>query len=251
MLCSLCTPGRGFLFGVLVLGISGHASAQTSPASPASTNGTPETAVAPQENAPSAASSAGFPAAPPAASPQQQPATVPVARVPPGYMLVPIPPPAAPPATREQAMELPYEEGQAIPPGYRLSERPRRGLIIAGSIVTGVPWLFSVTGAVAADFDDKSGFLLIPALGPWLTLAAGGGKDERCADDGLHSCDPDRAGLRAVLVLDALVQSAGAAMFIVGIATKSKRLVRTAPYANVVPLRFGEAGYGLGLRGAF
>lgn len=152
-------------------------------------------------------------------------------------------------------MELPYEDDQAIPPGYRLVERRRRGLIIAGSLVLGIPWMFSVTGAVAADFDDKSGFLVIPALGPWLMLAAGGAKDDNCVDTlgGTFddTCNADKAGLRAVLVFDGIAQTAGAVMFFVGMTSKTKRLVRTEPFMGVSPVRLGRDGYGLGFHGTF
>lgn len=177
-------------------------------------------------------------------------------------MLVPIPDGKAPtrydvvyPQTRgalPPGMELPYEDGDPIPPGYRLVTRNRRGLIIAGSIVAGIPWVFSVMGAVAADYDNKSGFLLVPVLGPWLMLAAGGAKDDCDPDDEAYSCtDADNAGLRSVLVLDALIQTAGGAMFISGFAFPRKRLVRSDVTVGVTPARVGRDGYGLGLTGTF
>jgi hypothetical protein len=177
-------------------------------------------------------------------------------------MLVPVPQPAPqaqydaqypqPRAATTPGMELPYDDRQPIPPGYRLVEQRRRGLIIAGSIVTGIPWAFSVTGAVAADFDNESGFLLIPALGPWLMLAAGGAKNRDCgSDDFGDACNSDQAGLRAVLVLDGLAQTAGAVMFVAGMASTRKRLVRNDVLVGVAPVRMGRDGYGLGVHGSF
>jgi hypothetical protein len=149
-------------------------------------------------------------------------------------------------------MELPYEEGQVVPPGYRVSEQRRRGLIIAGSLVTGIPWVFSVTGAVAADFENESGFLLIPGIGPWLMLAAGGAKNRECgAEDFSNVCNADKSGMRAVLVLDGITQTAGAIMFIVGMASTKKRLVRSDVLVGVSPVRVGKDGYGLGVQGSF
>jgi len=180
--------------------------------------------------------------------------------VPPGYMLVPIPDPsqqtrydvqypqakgALPPG-----MELPYEEGDPIPAGYRLRKQPRRGLIITGSILTGVPWALSVTAAVGADFDNKTGFLLVPALGPWLTLLAGGGKDDDCATSS-DFCSGDNSGLRAVLVLDGLVQTTGAVLLVAGIAIPRQRLVRQDVTVGIVPALVGNDGYGLGAVGTF
>jgi hypothetical protein len=146
-------------------------------------------------------------------------------------------------------MELPYEEGDPIPAGYRVREQKRRGLIIAGSIVTGIPWMISLTAAVAADYDNKSGFLVIPALGPWLMLAAGGASDRDCAGDGF--CSGSRSGLRATLVLDGLMQTAGAIMFVSGFAFPRHRLVRNDVTVSLAPTTFGPQSYGLGAVGTF
>jgi len=147
-------------------------------------------------------------------------------------------------------MELPYEAGDPIPAGYRLRSEPRRGLVIAGSIVVGVPWVISVTAATGANFDNKSGFLLVPGIGPWLSLLAGAGKDRDCGSTS-DFCNGDRSATRATLVLDGLVQSAGAAMLIIGIAVPRKRLVRDDVTLSFVPATLGRDGYGLGAVGTF
>ncbi len=199
--------------------------------------------------------------APATQSPPPAPAAPPPgaqAAVPPGYMLVPVPDSQPKTAYDVQypqvrgalppGMELPYEDGDPIPAGYRLRRQPRRGLLIAGAIVTGVPWVISVTAATGADFDNKSGFLLVPGVGPWLALLAGAGKDRDC---GTEFCNADKSGLRAALVLDGLVQSAGAAIFIIGIAVPRKRLVRDDVTLSFLPTTLGNDGYGLGAVGTF
>jgi hypothetical protein len=147
-------------------------------------------------------------------------------------------------------MELPYEEGQRIPAGYRLVERPRRGLVIAGAIVTGVLWALSTTSAVGADFDDHSGWLVVPGIGPWLMLLAGGGRDH-CQTSGTYSYCDSNSGLRAVLTLDGIGQTAGLVMFISGLAFPTKRLIRQDVTVSLLPTRVGRDGYGLGVVGAF
>jgi hypothetical protein len=146
-------------------------------------------------------------------------------------------------------MELPYEEGEPIPQGYRLVEQKRRGLIIAGSLTAGIPWVFSVTAATAANFDNKAGYLVVPVLGPWLMLLSGGAKDRECASN--EFCESSRSGTRAVLVFDGLAQTAGAAMFVIGMAVPRKRLLRSDVTVSVLPTPLGRDGYGLGAVGTF
>jgi hypothetical protein len=164
-------------------------------------------------------------------------------------MLVPVPPSNAQtrydvqyPQARgalPPGMELPYEDGEPIPPGYRLVQRRRRGLIIAGSIVTGVPWVLGVSAATAADFGDHSGLLVVPVLGPWLMLAT----------DDLRGTS--KAGERGLLVFDGLAQAAGGAMFLAGMFVPRVRLVRTDVVVSVVPLELGHGAHGLGAVGRF
>lgn len=222
------------------LALSGTALAQ-----PAAENTTAPVPPTPTPPAPAAA--------PPAAAP-------PNAAIPPGYKLVPADDPQA--STRYDVqypqrrgalppgMELPYEDGDPIPPGYRLREQKRRGLIIAGSIVTGVPWMISLTAATAADFDNKSGYLVVPGVGPWLMLLAGGASDRSCGSDAVF-CEESRAGLRSVLVLDGLMQTAGAAMFAAGFLFPRQRLVRDDVTISLAPTTVAPGAYGLGAVGTF
>jgi hypothetical protein len=237
---------KGFLF-TSMLGLSISASAlgqEPAPAPPAAAEAAP----------------APTPTPPAAAAPAVDPNRV---AVPPGYKLVPIEDAGAPtrydvqyPQARgalPPGMELPYEDGDPIPQGYRLREQPRRGLVIGGSLMTGVPWVFSVTGAVGADFEDNSGFLLLPAVGPWLMLATGGAKDRDCPSTSSIDdyCDGDRSALRSILVLDGLVQTGGTIMFILGLKYPRKRLVRDDVTVSLAPTPLGRDGYGLGALGTF
>jgi hypothetical protein len=150
---------------------------------------------------------------------------------------------------------LPYEPGQPVPAGYHVEERVRKGLVIGGGITLGVSWLFSATAAVSSDYDDKSGFLMIPVLGPWLMLAAGGAKDKTCTEPEYpYNYDDDcgsRAGVRGLLFFDGITQAAGTVMLATGLFATRQRLIRNNLTVAFAPTRVGVDGYGVGAVGHF
>jgi hypothetical protein len=133
---------------------------------------------------------------------------------PPGYY----PPPSySPPgASLIPPTTLPYEDGQTVPHGYRIKARPVRSLVVAGSVTFGATYLASLLGAAAvvAGSDDGKSFtpLFAPVVGPFITIGTAGSSG---------------AGT-LWLVLDGLVQTAGATMLVVGLAADEKFLERAA-----------------------
>lgn len=228
----------------------------------------PETPAPP----PAAAPAASAPAAPP------YPYPPPASAAPPGY-----PPnqyPGYPPSTTsgqwvpspdgktyvqvppgyEAPLELPYREGQPIPSGYHLEERPRRGAVITGYVLGGVGYGAAVLAALGSDFANHSGWLLLPVVGPWLTLGLrdyhdcsnqtssdstssdyDSTYDEECVEDGFAM---------AGLIIDGMLQAAGATLVFIGHAAPKQVLVRGQISLRLTPLRVGP-GYGLGVMGAF
>jgi hypothetical protein len=148
--------------------------------------------------------------------------------------------------------ELPYEEGLPIPPGYDLVSRPRHGLVVAGSILVGVLWTLGIMAATKENFGDQLGFLLVPGIGPWLTLAAGGGKPsytEKCIAD---VCEGQRrVDLRPALVVDGIGQTVGAALLVSGLVFPIRHLVQSGVTMSMAPMPIREGGYGLRLVGNF
>jgi hypothetical protein len=101
-----------------------------------------------------------------------------------------------------------------IPPGYELTKKPRRGLVLAGLVTAASAYGLSLTfGSVALTFDSDSeyGLLLIPFAGPFMTIAA----DEYM--DGFAT---------GILILDAISQIGGTAMLIAGFVAKEQVLER-------------------------
>lgn len=149
----------------------------------------------------------------------------------------------------EAPQVLPYEEGEPIPSGYELHSRPRLGLVITGGVLSGAAYGFAVMGAIDDKLEHQGGFLLIPVLGPWLTLAAGGARTT-CGAQEDHCSETDR-GKSFVLGLDGVIQAAGAIMITTGLLFPRQRLERTDLTVGLLPASIGEGRYGAVLVGAF
>jgi hypothetical protein len=217
-----------------------------------------ETREEPPAPRPAPARPAPAPAAPPAQPPPQgypgypppypgyPPPGYPPPGYAPGYYPYYYPPPNAAPPPRERR----YVEGQRIPPGYTVEERVRRGPIIAGSIVFGVPYMLGLLAASADDFPNQSGWLAVPVVGPWVTLVS---REDTCdvptydGDDYSYDCTD---GVQTLLVLDALMQTTGAVLFVWGVSSTKKVLVRDDAAWSLTPARVGS-GYGFVTRAQF
>ena len=200
--------------GLVLLTATATSAAQTKKAPPPP----PPTAATPPPPPPPPADATTPPPGtpPPGAQPGQPPYPYPYpyGQPPPGYPYPPpgygYPPGEAPP---EMKPVMPYKGG-VIPPGYVLEERMRKGLVIAGSIVFGTFYLFTVAGATAAESSQAPwGALYVPVLGPFIVAAAGDFRG-------------DSQIVRPLFVLDGIIQAGGAAMLIAGIVAKQKVLVR-------------------------
>jgi len=122
---------------------------------------------------------------------------------------------------------LPYKEGEPPPEGYYLAKQSRRGLTIAGIAVFGGAYALSVIGALSALTDSRGdgGYepLFIPVLGPFITM--GTAEDTQLGGDGLG----------ALFLLDGLAQTAGAVMFIVGMASGEKKVYKRNDVSSALP----------------
>jgi hypothetical protein len=144
-----------------------------------------------------------------------------------------LPPPvvAAPPVPVYTPAPLPvYNPMPLLPqPTLRYEERPRYGLFAAGlSVLAGV-YFWNITAAVIVN-DARPA---IPIVGPLTML------DNRNGSVGNY-----------FLVLDALVQAGGAAMMIVGLASKKKVAVYDQPKISFAPTATSSSA-GFALSGRF
>jgi hypothetical protein len=241
--------------------LSVEASAQAlAPSSPAGRTAASRSPTAGAADAPDPAT------APPASAgtvPAAAPSSPSPVAAPAGYMLVPVSSVAQAPREdghseareREEAIISGYQEGDPVPAGYRVVREPRRGLVIAGSIVGGIAYGFSVVGAVGDDFKNKSAPLLLPVVGPWIMLAIGGASDKSCDySSTTYTYDSncgDRAGLRTALALDGMMQVAGATMLAFGIGYPKTRLIPSSTGLSIAPVWLARNAYGVGATGRF
>jgi hypothetical protein len=157
---------------------------------------------------------------------------------------VQVPPPPAPEYDYSQYPAPQYPQQQYYPPPnyyappppyaptppakFRVVEQPRYGLMTAGLVVFGASWsINALSGYLAGEWR-----LAVPIAGP-LMLA--------------HNLDnSDDFGTRTAitfLVLDALVETAGAAMFLAGVLTHHQVRIMEHAKITVVPTA-GIAGIG-------
>lgn len=149
---------------------------------------------------------------------------------------------------------LRYDAGAAPPPGYHLEENPRKGLLVAGALTFGVPYLISLTIGGASRYEADR-WLLLPVVGPVGTLTYG-----------TRGCDRDVDALKCTgnilivvgLAFDLAAQTAGAILFTMGYVFPKKQWVsdfevgrRTSPRFtwSVLPRVDGAGRVGLTLGG--
>jgi hypothetical protein len=159
-------------------------------------------------------------------------------------------------------MEMKYVEGKPIPPGYHVETRVRKGLVVSGPIIFGVPYLLSMSVAASSKYEPDR-WLYAPVFGPFVNLAS---RSDECNPNGTGStsttvtCAGD-SSTRFFLMLDGLMQTAGATLLILGLALPQTIVVRDdAPYTGkngshvawtISPYSMGRQGSGLAVVGIF
>jgi hypothetical protein len=139
-----------------------------------------------------------------------------------------------------------YDAEKPIPQGYRVEERVRKGPLIAGAIVMGVPYAVGLQVAAADGFPNHSYWLIVPGIGPVLTMTT---REDRCNGTRAEAGDClGDAAINMLLVFDSLLQTTGAVLMAVGVFAKKKVLVREQATLYVGPRPVGS-GYGAGVWG--
>jgi len=66
---------------------------------------------------------------------------------------------------------LPYYAGMPVPPGYEVVTHPASGLITAGIVGMSVSYGTAVIVAASQGFDNATGWLMAPVVGPFIAVA--------------------------------------------------------------------------------
>jgi len=226
---------------------------------PAGTPADPRAAsMAPAQPAPAPAP-AGYGRAPAYPAPSSYPAGYGSAPAPPQYQHTS--PPASPGANYILAPPvLPYREGVEPPSGYVLTSHRNGALMAAGGLSFGGSYAGGLIYAMGKSFDNGTGWLAVPILGPW---AAIGKRDFKCdSSSNVDQEDIDKCVDGAlgevtsitVLAMLGILQAVGATIFFTGVADTTEEWVR-ADLVDVelkaTPGQVGESGHGLRLEGRF
>jgi hypothetical protein len=126
---------------------------------------------------------------------------------------------------------LPYREGFLPPPGYEVVKRPATGLIAGGLVGLGIAYAGGVAFAGANGFENGTGWLAAPIVGPWGAIAVR--KYETCRTRTVS--EAQRCVRNAVkevrvitfLAVDGIAQLAGGLVTLAGLLSTREELVRS------------------------
>jgi hypothetical protein len=137
-----------------------------------------------------------------------------------------------------------------------LEEGPAKTPLIIGGVVFGIPYATGLGIGAAQGFENSSGWLAAPVLGPWLALSGrrdpcDGAKDKQQFDSDVGKCVAEPM-IRGMLVLDGVLQASGAVLMIIGASSSESHVVKkTPPPVAAAPTPMGRSGYGVAVAGIF
>lgn len=136
-----------------------------------------------------------------------------------------------------------------------MEHRPATGMIGGGLATLVIAYGTAIVFGAGAKFNDGTGWLLLPVVGPW---AAIGARSYHCDNNPLlaNACVSgafSEVQSIAILSADAVVQATGAVLFIAGLASGHDELVRSDLPATVriLPRAIGGNGFGIGVDARF
>jgi hypothetical protein len=127
--------------------------------------------------------------------------------------------------------------------------------VVTGGLTLGIAYAAALGLAMAEGFDNGTGWLAVPVVGPW---GAVGSRRFRCTAETVTEARDcfdgayDEATTIAVFAVDGVLQAVGLALTIAGVASRTHELVRNdASRFQVGAAPRPGGGFDLGVRGAF
>lgn len=142
--------------------------------------------------------------------------------------------------------ELPYRDGMAPPPGYRLERSYPKPWTAVGLSTLGTAYGFAVgysllmvaIGSAVGSSTDQSRQIMVPIAGPFLGLS-------------IHGMQPSQ---RRLMWIDGLAQVGGGVMTVAALLSvqhKWVRMERGAVTLHIGPIPLGSRAPGIGIAGTF
>ena len=200
---------------------------------------------------------------PPAPSPRPAATTAP-RPAPASPPVVVTPPPAPPhftpgaPVTDVRPPVLPYYEGMPVPPGYKVVTRPATGVITGGAVGLAASYATAVIFGAAQSFDNASGWLAAPIIGPWLAITerdygqcktANVQEARSCVTRAVHEVQ-----YITFVAVDGVFQMATGFLLLAGLLSSKEELIRQdllPKVSFVVPTQGGHGEWALKVQGRF
>jgi hypothetical protein len=149
---------------------------------------------------------------------------------------------------------LPYYQDMPVPPGYEVVSHPASGLITAGVIGMSISYGTAVIVAATQGFDNATGWLVVPVVGPFVTVAA---RDyEQCKTATVaqaRQCVSGAVGEVQYITfaaVDGIFQMASALVILAGAVSSKDELIRQdLVHVKVAPGKTGGVDWSLTVQG--
>jgi hypothetical protein len=143
-----------------------------------------------------------------------------------------------------------------VPPGYQVVTRPATGLIAGGLIGLGVSYGGALIVGATQGFENATGFLALPIIGPWLAIAER--KYEECRTATVQQarrCVSKAVGEVQYITftaVDGVFQLASGLIVVAGMLSSKDELLRQdLVHVDVRPSRSGGVDWSLTVHGNF
>lgn len=152
---------------------------------------------------------------------------------------------------------LPYYEGMPVPPGYKVVTRQATGVITGGAVGLAASYATAVIFGAAQGFDNASGWLAAPVIGPWLAITernygtcktANVQEARACVNQAVHEVQ-----YITFVAVDGVFQMATGFLLLAGFLSSKDELIRQdlVPKVSFIVPAAGHREWSLSVQGRF